>query len=407
MIEMRRKVSLLPPQPVPVSPQPLRDGPMAERPAAAAAETPYYSRHYASNALDSRLPGVLGDGEWKTGWSAPTPAELLSIARVDRRIVCQWPGVWRLYASGGKQIQEDYCGQSPIVADPGSKAFQLITATSSWEVRLLETGELAFQNALPYDENYAWPVLFRTGNRMLAFASIRPAFRHGGQEKGSSLLQLMELATPVQTDASKLVQNLTRFESLAIGLENAIAAAEGDVVAVAAQGVLLLFDSSLQVKGAYAGDFAPHQMSLDESKWVYLVVESAGKKALWVVTPDGVRAASSAFPPELGDLVQPPILGFDRKIYLLSASRLAALTPRAQVLWIKEVPGGSTGAGVTVDGRVLVAAGSSVLAFDAAGAHRLLHQFDERITTPPVYTAHHEILVGAGAKLYCLVRVTA
>ena len=304
----------------------------------------------------------------------------------------------------GHQILEDYSGRSPIAIDGRAKLFQLITSTSSWEVRHLSSGELAFRNALPYDENYSWPVLYRAGSRMLAFADIQPALRHSGQDKGSSLLQLIEVQTPIETDESKLVRNLARFEALQLSVESACAAAQNDTIAIAAAGVLALFDSTLKVTAALSMDFEPLFVSMDEAGWIYLSGASNRNRALWVLNPQGARTAAWTVPPDVADPFQPPILGYDHRVYLLTASQLVALGDRAELRWSKPVPGGALGAGVTVDGRVLVSAANALLAFDPSGGHKELHKFEDRITTPPVYTAHHEIVVGAGNKVYCLAK---
>ncbi len=404
MIEIKRKAGLMPARPEPFTVQPLRETSAVDRPPAPAEELPFYERHLSSNASNARLPGILGDGEWTVKWSAGLPAEALSVIRAGDSILCQWPGMWRLLDAAGKPVHQDYSGRSPIVIDARAKNFQLITASLSWEVRNLSSGELLFRNALPYNENFTWPVLYRSGNRMLALADVQPAFRHGGQSDGSSLLQLIELQTPVQTDASKLVQNLARFESLEITAEPIFAAAHNDTIAVAAEGVLALFASTLTVTAAVSMDFAPLFISMDEAGWIYLSGRAHQDRVLWVLNPQGARTAAWTIPNQVADPIQPPILGYDRRVYLLSGSQLVALGNRAEPLWIKPVPGGADGAGVTVDGRVLVCAGNALLAFDAAGEHRELHRFEERITTPPVYTSQHEIVVGAGHNVHCLAK---
>jgi hypothetical protein len=406
LIEIQHSVSFLPSEKVNFAVNPLRDGPMPARTPAPAAEAPYCVRHYSSNAANSRLAGVLPEGQWSVKWSAGLRSEPLSIIRSGDRIVCQWSGEWFLFDGNGKQIREGYCGNSPVVIDPNPETFQLITDSLSWEVRRLDSGELAFRNALPYNEDYSWPVLFRAGTRLIAFANVRPAFQHGPREKGSSLLQLLELGMPIETDPGMLVRNLKRFETLQIGAESSRAAAENGFVAMAAPDVLVRFDSNLQVVGAFSGTFTPRQIAIDESDWIYLfatgAVGTGGGKAVWVLTPAGVRVAAWSLPVEVADPIQPPILGYDRRIYLLTSAQLVALDPGARLLWVKPVPGGAVGAGVTIDGRVLVSSSRALLAFQPNGEYRELYKFEDSVTTPPVYTSHHEILVGAGKKLYCL-----
>ena len=405
MIEIRRRVSFTTPQPVNLNPQPLREGNIAARPPSAAEEAPFAVRHFANNALNGRLAARLGNGSWGVRWSAALPSDPLAIVRGESHIVCQWPGAWRLFNTAGAQVSEGTSGQSPAVVDPRANTFQLITPALSWEMRHLNSGEIVYRNQLPYNQDYSWPVLFRSGNRMVAFASIRPGFGHAPVQPGSSLLQLIELGTPLETDPSGLVKNLKRFEALLISCADARAAASGETIAMAAPNVLALFDTGLQVKTVYTGEFTPLQMSMDESGWMYVVVGSSGSRSLWVVTPEGLKAAVWRFPSppsELGDVIQPPILGYDRRVYLLSRAELAALDGAGKLLWRKPVPGGATGAGVTMDGYVLVSASSAVLAFDPGGDHREIHRSNAPLTTPPVYTSQREIVVGGSKQLLLL-----
>jgi len=402
VIEIERNVALLPAEPVPVNPHPISDGQMPTRQAAQAEEQPFYARHFASNGAHSRLPGILGAREWKLKWSVELPAEALTIARSSSRILCQCGATWRLLDASGSQIVEDYSGQSPVVIDPKTNLFQLITMTQSWEVRRVDSGEIAFRNALPYDESYSWPVLFRTGNRMIACASMTPQFGHEERKPGFAIIQLIELGMPLDIDAGHRVHNLKRFESLRLNVEDIRVASENDVIAVASRNVLALIDTGLQVKAVLTGSFEPSQLSVDESGWMFLVVSTGGRSFLWILNPEGVRVGTWMMPPTTHAIIQPPILGYDRRIYLCGQTELAALDSQGHVLWTQTIPGESIGAGATIDGRVLLSTKDSVLSYRPDGEHSVLYRFSEPVSTPPVYTSHHEILVGAGSRLVCL-----
>ena len=402
VIEIERNISLLPAQPVPVSPHPIGDGQMPARQAAKTEELPFYARHFASNGAHSRLPGVLGDRGWKLKWSAELPAKAVTIARSGSRILCQCGAMWKLFDAAGSLVREDYSGRSPVVIDPKTDLFQLITMTQSWEVRRMNSGEIAFRNALPYDESYSWPVLLRAGNRMIACARVTSPFGHEEQKPGFALIQLIELGTPIDIDPGQRVRNLKRFESLRLNVEDIRVVSENDVIAVAARDVLVLFDTGLQVKAVLTGSFEPTQLSMDESGWMYLVAGTGDGRLLWILTPDGARAATWTMLPTAGSPIQPPILGYDRRIYLCSRSELVALNPQGHSLWTQTIPGEAVGAGVTVDGRVLLSASDAVLSYKPDGEHTVLYRFNEPVATPPVYTSDHEILVGAGSRLFCL-----
>jgi hypothetical protein len=252
-----------------------------------------------------------------------------------------------------------------------------------------------------FNPQYFWPVLYRSGNRMVAFANVEPRFWSNPPEKSSAVLQMSELAVPLQVDPGKLC-SLTRFETLVIAAEDARAAAVNDTVTMAAPDVLMRFDSDLKVVAAFTGRFVPKQISLDEAGWACLFVEVDQRRELWLVTPEGVRVANCPVLADVGDPVQPPLIGYDRRMFVLTKSHLVAIDPHGQTLWTSAVPGSAVGAGVTTNGQVLLTSASSLLAYGPDGQARELFRSSEDITSPPIITSHHEILLCEGKKLHCL-----
>jgi hypothetical protein len=399
VIEIKHSHGWLAANIVPFASQPLRDGPPPPRQATPAIESGVLVRHFGSNAANSRLPGVLPGGTWKVKWSAVLTSAGNSVIRADDRILCQ-SGEWWLFDATGKQLATQYAGPSPLVIDERTRTFQFIV--HGWQQRWLSNGEVVFENAVSSNERTFWPVLFRNGNRMIAFANVEPEYWNQPPGKSSAFIEMCELETPFRVDDNRNCR-LKGSETLTIAAENARAAAVNDLITMAAPDVLIRFDSDLKVVSAFTGHFIPKQISLDESGWACIYVEVDRRPALWLVTPEGVRVLNWPAPVELGEPIQAPIIGYDRRMYLLSKSHLVAVDPQGKTLWMKPVPSPAVGAGVTINGRVLVSAGAILLAYAPDGQASELLRFSEELTSPPIITSHHEILLCMGKKLHCLV----
>jgi sugar lactone lactonase YvrE len=147
-------------------------------------------------------------------------------------------------------------------------------------------------------------------------------------------------------------------------------------------------------------------MSLDESGFVYVIVLTEGadgvqRHAVWVLTPQGERLMDVTLP-EMTDY-SPPIVGYNHQVYILLEDRILAISSEGDVLWNEGAGGPIAGAVVTADGQLVVAAGSLIVAFDAAGERSVLY-YEEgtQWMTPPVLTERQRLFIASQQHLYCL-----
>jgi hypothetical protein len=245
----------------------------------------------------------------------------------------------------------------------------------------------------------------RVGRRLLLAGSDVFLPGHPPVEPENSVIQIFELGSPVNIDPSKILMSVTRTEALWLNNPTLKTAVYGDTVVAALPNHLFHITAGLTVKAAYRAEFMPVHLSVDEGGYAYLVVDTPHGRDLWVVSPDGRREVEVPLPVEHRTLVMPPVAGYDHRIYLLTAALAVAFSPDGKRIRETVVPGGVTGAGVTIDGSLLVTAGNQVTAIHPDGEKVILYRAaGERITTPPVLTAHNEILFGAGRVVHCLTR---
>jgi hypothetical protein len=138
---------------------------------------------------------------------------------------------------------------------------------------------------------------------------------------------------------------------------------------------------------------------------MHLVVAARDRLELWVLTPDGSRTVTRPINPELGVPIAPPAIGYDHAIHLITADAIVAFSADGDPLWERRPHGRIAGAGVSTDGRVLVAAGRELQAYDAKGEREVLFRSVEGpLVTPPAMSAAGEIFVATAEALYCLGR---
>jgi outer membrane protein assembly factor BamB len=124
-----------------------------------------------------------------------------------------------------------------------------------------------------------------------------------------------------------------------------------------------------------------------------------------VLTADGKRTAAAALPVEIADAAAPPIVGYDHKVYLAGAGAVGAFDETGKPLWLKKTPGRVVGALVSTDDKLLVAAGSELATYDAAGNRSVVYSLSgASITTPPALGNDGRIYFASVDTLYCIGR---
>ncbi len=406
MIEVVRRIDLEERQRIELAGTPIEAARGAPPPAAAPRAEAGCPRRYCTPELNSRLPATLPAGPWKVRWQAmlnETFAPDTVVQQADR-ILTQGGGLWQLFDTAGKELQQGRYSGSAVVLDAERSLFYAVNRSSSLAAYRLSTGEAAFLADPTYGDVFVRPYLARRGDRLVVVGVETEGFPHRPKPPNRSLAEYIQFDHPPQVHPYGLLlpTGQGQLEFRTAKLEAAMA---GDTLVLAIPSRVYLADISLHVRRALDGDFQALLMSLDEAGRIYLVALVGEEKVLWVVTPEGKRLVSLTLKPEHQTVIAPPIVGYDHRIYLLTRSLVVALDAEGKLLWERAAGGAVAGAGVAADHRLLVAAGEELAVFDPDGERRLLYRFrGEPLVTPPVLTAGGEILLASARRLYCLGR---
>ncbi len=405
MLTIQHQFSLAETRPVPVKSKPLIPGTPPSRTAAAPPQQ-WYTHRNSNSLQNGRLEARLGTNSWRVRWSHPLASAPSAILRGEDRILVQGGG-WQLLTADGKPISEGSTGRGSASIDPKAGLFYLVNPTNYLEARSLKTGDLTFQSPLLTNERFAWPLIARFGVRMLLMGAEQPIASHVPRPGTRAEIDMLEVEPQLRVDLYKQILSLSRSEILHFDKSPMLFAAGTGFVYAAASNYLVVAESGLNVSAVYEADFKPVSLSVDESGFMHMIVESGGRKAFWVVMPDGRRIVQAALADEHQSVSLPPVLAFHHQTFLLTRSAVLAFSPEGSLMWQRQMAGDIAGASVTQDDKLLVAAGSELTILDAAGHQLGVHHFPgEQLTTAPVLTRtgdRMELLVGTRAQLHSLV----
>ncbi len=403
MLTIRHQVSLAEMKPVAFTPRPITAAPSPSRSVAPAAE-PWYTHRYANARQNGRLAEPLRATAWHVRWQTPLPAPAIGLLRTSDRIVVEASG-WRLLSSEGTILSQGTGGRS--AASLAGGLFYLINTASYLEARHLQNGDLSFQSPLLTNERFAWPLLVQFGDRLLMTAVEQAIPAHEPRPGTRSEIDLLEFDTPLKLDQYQQILSLKRGDILHFDKAPMVFAAGGNKIYAAASHYLVIVGSGLEVESVFEAEFTPVALSVDEAGYMYLIVETGGRKAYWVVSPDGKRVIQAPLAPEHQGVGLPPVVAHNHQSYLLAGNTVLAYSPEGKLLWQHPFSGLVAGASVTADDKLLVSAGSELMILDAGNQLIGRHQFPgEQLTTAPVLTrpgGHDELLVATNAHVYSLV----
>jgi hypothetical protein len=175
------------------------------------------------------------------------------------------------------------------------------------------------------------------------------------------------------------------------------AATTGGRLVLAGADRVYFFGQDLRLHNLWTGSFRSFFMSLDEAGGVYLVVGPTVR--MWKLTPEARRAWEVSLPQSAIWPVQPPIVGYDHTVYLVSEKQILAISWDGRVLWQKPGTGPIKGAFVTANDLLVTTEGSQIAAWNLAGERKLLFDAGEPLTTPPVMTEGH-LFVASSRHLF-------
>ena len=371
------------------------------------APSSHYIRAFGSPAQNSRTPGSPGGGAWHVRWEAQLPSLASAVLVAGDRVVAQRSNGWTLLDRNGHQIAEGISGGAAITLDPSSGAFFALGMGNAFQTLALDRGDLRFKFPLGYNEFFVWPILHRSGTRLIAAAVELPMIGPKPQPPTKSLFHITEVASPLKLSPYKILLSISANQDLVFKEPNMIPVASRDILWAAMPGLLIRTSPAENIDGAWSGSFKPIAASADEAGWLHLVVETGPEghrvHELWIVTTEGRRTVRGSVPPAYASSTVPPVIGYDHRVYLRNTRSVAAFSPEGKLIWETSLAGEIAGTSVTPDGRIVAAAGTAIWVLDTNGKSTQLASLSVLPITAPVVTAEGEILVGTGAGVVCLV----
>jgi hypothetical protein len=371
----------------------------------AAPGTALYIKQYANDQQNSRLHSVIPPGAFRVRWRSAVHETLKPnfVLHDGNRIVVQ-AAEWRLFDMDGKLIGADRLALGYILMDAPNDLMYVTNPAGYLAARKLADGVQLF-NFLPrFGNSYARIFITRKDQRMIIAGVERPRGAHGDFEPTKSLIETFDLGSPPRVDSMGFLDSLLPKSSMTIPSIQLIVAGVNEKLVAAIPNRVYFMDSRLKVETALDAEFEPVTLSLDEAGRVYLAVKTGERTQLWVLSPTGEQFYSFALPPATS-VTQPPVVGYDHTVYLVTGQTLIAVGTDGKIRWSKAGKGRIVGASVTSDDQLLTGEGAEVALYNSKGERRLVCSIPEgEILTPPILTSTGEILVASAQAVYSFAR---
>jgi hypothetical protein len=317
-------------------------------------------------------------------------AEPVALLTGPRRIVVVGAAGWALFEGSGRTLASGssiHC--SPALDD---QAVRLITgdAEANLVFHRLSDGarELAAQPMVSL--NLQRIFVTARGNSTIMLSTLEDPELHR-PPKQRTVLETIDLN--YRGEGPSPTAAVVRDETVVL------AAMAGGRLVLAATDRVYFFEPDLTVHSIWTGSFRAFGLSLDEAGNLYLLAGSGSAVHLWKLTPEARRAWEVPLPQSAIWPVQPPIVGYDHTVYLVSEKQILAISADGRVLWEKPGTGPIKGAFVTANDLLVTTEGSQIAAWNLAGERKLLFDAGEPLTTPPVMTEGH-LFVASSSHLF-------
>ncbi len=361
---------------------------------------------YASCARNGRVRAPLGDeAGWALRWRRPLDGvDATAILATDDRILVTGQG-WLLLTPDGDELARGRVVGGPPAIHPADGTFLVVEQGGVLAVRQLADGQPWLRTIPRGADGVVRPLLWRRGGRLVLAATRVPMDPHGhSHEPPRSHLEALGLGDPVEVDRGT-GDLLSQQELGTLLVEGgpllAAPMPDGEAFAIALPGHLARVGADLRPTAVFTDDFTPVALSVDDQGWSHLVVDVDGKRALWVVTPDGKRTVFRTLPPDMADCGRPPVLGLDRRIVVVAPGRVVGFDPSGAPSWERVPMAPPAGAIVTGDDRLLVAEGDRVIVYRADRDARVVHEPGARFTAGPCLSPQRLLLVATEGELLC------
>lgn len=373
--------------------------------APASASAAAYACPFANEERNSRLARALPAGQWREAWHAEVRSDFRPrfVLQQGERIVIQ-AGVWQLLDRVGKPISAARSGPAPIAMDTDRNAVYFIDQLGQLAAYKLGDGKPYFTALVNMGDEGSYSALARRDHFLLTAASERQLDPHGHHKASTSRVEIIDMGDPVQVNDQGLLASIRTVGSLSIDTITLYTALHDQSVVLAIPDYIVRTDWQFAEPTAVMASFTPLAMSVDETGAAYVVVRvgDAGP-ALWKLAPSGERLFAAELPAEMAEIMTPPVISHDHKVYLVCGRRLAAVSKEGTLVWEHKAEDEIGGAVITGDDQLLVAEGSEVRVFDDQGQSRVLCEFGhEKLCTPPILTDRDELLVASTTMLHCM-----
>ncbi len=383
-------------------------------PPAAADGDGMYTRPFANGQRNSRLPAALPDGIWEVAATLPLDNAYAAefVLHVERRLLVQQSEAWQLVDRDGTPLARGGREDGEVVVDPEHERFYTNDHTGFIKAWDLATGEPQFLLFPMFGQGYNRSVLRANGERLWLVGTELPVMSHRATRSPEyTILELHTLGNPLRTDEEQMLLSNRRLETLMTRPVPMLTAVGASGLVLTAPNHLFLVDEALQVTADLQSVFTPLAISLDEAGLMYLIVrvpdeaeEGVETRALWGLTPDGQRFLNVPIPAMPGDAYRPPMVGYDRTVYVVLEHEVVAVEPDGTQRWQQNAGAPIAGAVVTANHQVLVTAGPRILALDpATGERRLVFEGPgDTLRTPPVLVSPKRLVVASDSQLFDL-----
>lgn len=390
---------------VPVTPSPVRTVTAAPRPPASAGDA-WVRRIGASDALDGRsgasLP-LVRFVEHRRAEIDPgdRPVALLG---TDDRLVLSGEGPWTIYDHQLRRVGRGMRAGGVVTVDPDRRLLYAASPAGCLGAHGLDDGRIAYLMPLMLGVDWERHYVAWRGQRMIVMSREQPLDPHAHLSALRCMIEVRDLGDPLQVGVDGFLESAVGQGDLVLRTRVLLAACCAQTIVLATHDRLFALDLDLQIRAAVQGRFTPLAMSLDEMCRVHLVCDTPDGLAYWAVDMDGQRAVEARLAPELGDDPFPPLVAHDHHVFVLAPHGIVAFDPQGRVRWQRHDLGKVAGAVVTAEDRLLVAAGSRVIAFETDGTGFVLHDLGgEALWTAPLLTPDGLIFVASRHGLYRLV----
>ena len=391
----------LPPQP----PVTIRDEAAPVPPPAVRGTPRGCERPYCGPEQNSRIAFAFSRKTTAVAWKVPIPSGFRAefvLASADR-IVLDLRRAWLLLDHAGKVVQQEARAAGDIVADSNLGLLYAPTESGYLAAYNLSEGKRTFLLSLYFANDFLRSFILPLGRRLLVASVERQNDPHGKREPNMAVVELHEFSMPFELSDAGRLKSERRVNDIKRRTATLKVAARGDTVALATDNAVYLADTDLKLQTELTSEFEPLHLSLDELSRIHMTVRRTGGEAeYWTLTPSGQRTARVPLPSEFTP-TEPPIIAFDRSVYLIDSSRVLAIDPSTQRIRWDRMLGSVAGAVTDADNALLVSAGNAIVGISTSGEpHVVFRAEGDVLTSPPSVTPSGDLIVAGERFLYLL-----